>query len=117
VASELETSLLNRNKVVCTTDDPTDSLEYHMRMKEIKDFQTAVLPSFRPDKGLEINRSTYVPWVRKLSQVTGEPVGSYEELLAALEKRAQFFHSAGGECPNMLWILSLMHKQQRKKWR
>jgi glucuronate isomerase len=83
-------------KVVCTTDDPTDSLEYHLQIKEIKDFETAVLPSFRPDKGLEINRSTFVPWVHKLSQVSGRQVGNYDEFLEAIEKRAQFFHSVGG---------------------
>ncbi|MCS7458625.1 glucuronate isomerase [Paenibacillus doosanensis] len=83
-------------KVVCTTDDPTDSLEYHIKIKEIKDFDVLVLPSFRPDKGLEINRATFLPWVAKLGEVAGQAIGSYDQLLAALESRVRFFHSVGG---------------------
>ncbi len=43
-------------EVVCTTDDPIDSLEYHKKIKADSDFNVKVLPSYRPDKGLEINR-------------------------------------------------------------
>ncbi|MFE5320046.1 glucuronate isomerase [Paenibacillus sp. NPDC056579] len=83
-------------KVVCTTDDPTDSLEYHIKIKEIKDFDVLVLPSFRPDKGLEINRATFVPWVKKLAEVSGSAIDTYDQLLAALDARIRFFHSVGG---------------------
>ncbi|ULL17756.1 glucuronate isomerase [Paenibacillus sp. H1-7] len=83
-------------KVVCTTDDPTDSLEYHIKIKEIKDFDVLVLPSFRPDKGLEINRATFVPWVNKLAEVSGSAIETYDQLLAALDARIRFFHSVGG---------------------
>jgi glucuronate isomerase len=83
-------------KVVCTTDDPTDSLEYHIKLQSVQDFQVAVLPSFRPDKGLEINKNGFLQWVEKLSQVSGKAIGSYEQFLAALESRVRFFHSAGG---------------------
>ncbi|WP_028547764.1 glucuronate isomerase [Paenibacillus sp. UNC451MF] len=83
-------------KVVCTTDDPTDSLEYHIKIKDIKDFDVLVLPSFRPDKGLEINRATFLPWVEKLGQVSGQAIDNYDQLLTALEARIRFFHSVGG---------------------
>ncbi|WP_218033905.1 glucuronate isomerase [Paenibacillus koleovorans] len=83
-------------KVVCTTDDPTDSLEYHIQIKDIPDFDCKVLPSFRPDKGLEINRNGFVQWVQKLAQVSGQSIGNYDDLLAALESRIHFFHSVGG---------------------
>ncbi|CAG7642848.1 glucuronate isomerase [Paenibacillus allorhizosphaerae] len=83
-------------KVVCTTDDPTDSLEYHIKIKDIVGFDCKVLPSFRPDKGLEINRSTFLPWVEKLGEVAGGKISSYDELLTALESRVRFFHSVGG---------------------
>ncbi|WP_315372450.1 glucuronate isomerase, partial [Paenibacillus xylanexedens] len=82
--------------VVCTTDDPTDSLEYHLKIQEIEGFDTAVLPSFRPDKGLELNRDTFVEWVGKLSQASGTAISDYESFLAALESRVEFFHSDGG---------------------
>jgi len=83
-------------KVIGTTDDPTDSLEYHIKIKELPDFDVRVLPSFRPDKGLEINRATFLPWIAKLGEVVGKPIANYDDLLAALESRVRFFHSVGG---------------------
>ncbi|RAV06504.1 glucuronate isomerase [Paenibacillus sp. YN15] len=88
--------IVNSNvKVVCTTDDPVDSLEYHLKLKEDTSFPVAVLPSFRPDKALEINRATFLPWLAKLAEVAGAPINTYEDLLNALEARVQFFHDAG----------------------
>ncbi len=43
-------------KALCTTDDPVDSLEYHIKLKEDKDFDVKVLPTFRPDKAIRINK-------------------------------------------------------------
>lgn len=83
-------------KVVCTTDDPVDSLEYHLRLKEDADFNVSVLPSFRPDKGLEINRDGFVQWVEKLQAVSAIQIESYEDFLKAFESRVRFFHSVGG---------------------
>jgi glucuronate isomerase len=82
-------------KVVCTTDDPIDSLEYHIKIKEDASFECKILPSFRPDKALEINRATFLPWIAKLAEVSGQEVGSYDQLLAALESRVNFFDSVG----------------------
>ncbi|MEK3786753.1 glucuronate isomerase [Paenibacillus sp. FSL K6-1230] len=81
--------------VVCTTDDPTDLLEEHKQIAKLKDFDTAVLPSFRPDKGLELNRSTFRPWIDKLGEVSGIDVTEYSGLLRALESRVEYFHSVG----------------------
>lgn len=83
-------------KVICTTDDPTDSLEYHIKIKEDNDFHVSVLPSFRPDKGLEINRDGFQAWVSKLEQVSGQTISNYDQFLSALASRIQFFHSIGG---------------------
>ncbi|WP_199621224.1 glucuronate isomerase [Paenibacillus alkalitolerans] len=83
-------------KVVCTTDDPADSLEYHVKLKGEGDFPVAVLPSFRPDKGLEINRKGFQDWLRKLEEVSALSIGGYDDFLAALESRVEFFHSVGG---------------------
>lgn len=82
-------------KVVCTTDDPVDTLEYHLKLKEEADFDVKVLPSFRPDKGLEINRETFLPWLEKLQTVSGISINSYEEFLQALKTRIEFFQSVG----------------------
>ncbi|MGM0904111.1 MAG: glucuronate isomerase [Bacillota bacterium] len=83
-------------QVVCTTDDPVDSLEYHIKLKAEGDFDVQVLPSFRPDKGLEINRDGYQEWVQKLQEVSGTEIAAYDHFLTALEARVRFFHSVGG---------------------
>ncbi|MCM3258822.1 glucuronate isomerase [Paenibacillus lautus] len=83
-------------KVVCTTDDPADSLEYHIKLAEEGDAGFQMLPSFRPDKGLEINRETFVPWVKLLAERSRIEIADYPAFLAALEQRAEFFHSVGG---------------------
>jgi glucuronate isomerase len=84
-----------RVQVICTTDDPVDSLEYHLGIQGVEDFDCAVLPSFRPDRGLEIRRDTFLPWVKKLEQAAGYPVTSYERFLSALDDRIDYFAKAG----------------------
>ncbi|MCU6710363.1 glucuronate isomerase [Paenibacillus sp. J5C_2022] len=86
---------MSRVEVICTTDDPIDSLEYHTAIKELKDFDVQVLPSFRPDKALEINRPAFRDWVAKLGEVSGSSIESYDGLLAALEARIRFFDEVG----------------------
>ena len=83
-------------KVVCTTDDPVDSLEYHKAMQEEAGAQFQMLPSFRPDKALEINRPTFRPWLGKLQEAANLTIDSYDDLLKALEQRVAYFHEAGG---------------------
>lgn len=82
-------------EVICTTDDPVDSLEYHKLIKELDGFDTLVLPSFRPDKALEINRPTFLGWIGQLGEAAGVTIKDYSELLAALESRIRFFHEVG----------------------
>ncbi|MCM3772545.1 glucuronate isomerase [Priestia aryabhattai] len=83
-------------KVICTTDDPTDSLDYHMKLRDVQDFETQVLPSFRPDKGLEINQEGFKSWIAKLQDCSHHSIHTYDDLLKALKSRARFFHSMGG---------------------
>jgi glucuronate isomerase len=82
-------------KTICTTDDPVDTLEYHIKLKEDKDFDVSVLPTFRPDKFLEINRETFLPWVEKLEKTADREIKAYDELLEVLKARVEFFHSVG----------------------
>lgn len=81
-------------KVICTTDDPTDDLFYHEEISK-QDFPVKVLPTFRPDKGLEINKETFHPFVAKLEEVTNKQLSSYEEYIQALEERVAYFHEKG----------------------
>ena len=82
-------------RVICTTDDPADTLEYHIGIRELDDFDCAVLPSFRPDKSLEIRRNTFLPWIQRMETATGSAITDYGRLLAALEERARFFDEVG----------------------
>lgn len=82
-------------EVICTTDDPVDSLEYHIAIKDLEDFNVQVLPSFRPDKALEINRATFVEWIGKLGAAAGGTIDSYDALLDVLAARVKFFDEVG----------------------
>jgi glucuronate isomerase len=82
-------------KALCTTDDPIDSLEYHIKLKKDTGFGVKVLPAFRPDKGLQINKDSFIPWVKKLEEVSKINVKSYDEFLKALESRVRFFNEVG----------------------
>ena len=82
-------------KVIGTTDDPTDTLSYHDQIAHLKEFNVKVLPSFRPDKALEINKDTFVPFVEKLENVTNKSLTSYEAYTQALLDRVQYFHEKG----------------------
>lgn len=85
----------SRGEVICTTDDPVDSLEYHIKLKQDADFDVKVLPSFRPDKALEISADAFLPWVEKLQETSGIPVSNYGDFLNALAQRITFFHENG----------------------
>ena len=91
--------LLKRSNVavVCTTDDPTDSLEHHRRIREDGTLDTKVYPTFRPDKALAVNQSeVFGPWLEKLCMVTGSSCATFGDFLDALDSRHEFFHENGG---------------------
>ena len=82
-------------KVVCTTDDPVDSLEWHKKMAADKTLKVKVHPAFRPDKVLNPELPAFAPWVKQLEKVVAKPVTSLEELCAALGERLAFFDEMG----------------------
>ena len=82
-------------QVVCTTDDPTDTLEYHQKIKD-DGFEIKVLPAFRPDKAMNVdNADDFNSYVKKLEVVSGMPVTSFQSYLDALKQRHDFFASMG----------------------
>ena len=82
-------------KVVCTTDDPADSLEYHQYINE-HPFGVKVLPAWRPDKAMAIEKpQQYIEYIQKLASVAGVEIRNYQDLLDALAKRQEFFHQMG----------------------
>lgn len=82
-------------KVVCTTDDPSDDLSYHKLLAQ-EETRFKVLPSFRPDKALNINQAGFSTWIARLAEASEQPVTTYEELIAALGSRVDYFHELGG---------------------
>jgi glucuronate isomerase len=82
-------------KVVCTTDDPVDSLEYHLEIAKDKNFGVKVLPAMRPDKGINIDKEGFAGWVGKLGEAAGMKIESFADFKKALIKRLEFFHQAG----------------------
>ena len=75
-------------EVICTTDDPIDDLRYHKQLKE-EGFPVKVLPTFRPDKAVNIDKETFLPYLKALG------VDSYEALIQKLEERIDYFHENG----------------------
>lgn len=82
-------------EAVCTTDDPVDDLRFHKQiMKE--PFGTKVLPAWRPDKAAEIgNPAAFCDYVQKLAEAADMDILCYDDLLAALRKRHDYFEKAG----------------------
>ena len=80
---------------ICTTDDPVDSLEWHRKMREDSSWEVKVLPAFRPDKAVNIDRPDFSEYVAALSQASGIKIASIDELHAALVNRMDFFASNG----------------------
>jgi len=82
-------------QVVCTTDDPIDSLEYHIALKK-EGFAVKVLPTWRPDKAMAVeNPAAFHAYVDKLSEVSKVSIANFDDLLQALKIRHDFFASAG----------------------
>lgn len=82
-------------KVICTTDDPADSLEHHIALAKDNTFSAKVLPTFRPDKSFNIEKPGFAEWLVKLGQVTGTELTTIAAIKTALAQRVEFFHQAG----------------------
>lgn len=90
-------SLLRKMKVemVCTTDDPCDSLEYHQRLK-LEGSDIKVLPAFRPDNAIAVeNVNRWLQYITRLSSITGHSIRNYQHFLDALKSRHDHFAEAG----------------------
>ncbi len=80
---------------ICTTDDPVDTLEYHKQIKE-SGFEVAVLPTWRPDKAMMVaDPAFFNDYMTQLMKAAGTEIKMFGELIAALDKRHEFFHKNG----------------------
>ena len=81
--------------LICTTDDPIDTLEWHDKIKEDSSFDVKVLPAWRPDKAKNITKPEFTDYIAKLSEVSGVKVDSFKSLKEALRVRLDYFASKG----------------------
>lgn len=82
-------------EVVCTTDDPVDSLEYHQKVRE-DGSEIKMFPAWRPDKAMAVeNSDQFNSYIDKLGEVSGMEIATFNDLVEALAKRHDFFHDNG----------------------
>jgi glucuronate isomerase len=81
-------------EVICTTDDPSDSLEHHLKLKD--SFEVSVLPTFRPDNVVKSeDPEKFKAYILKLEKSSGTEIKNFETLIEAVESRHKFFHETG----------------------
>ncbi len=85
---------MQKVSVLCTTDDPIDTLEWHQKIRE-DGFEIKVLPSFRPEKAIGIDKIGFVDYINDLSLVVEFRIDDTESLLKALELRLEYFMEQG----------------------
>jgi glucuronate isomerase len=82
-------------KLVCTTDDPIDSLEYHIAIKNDPTCKVKVLPAWRPDKCVNVEKEGFKEYIQTLASVSGQVISSVSDLYKALTLRLDHFDSLG----------------------
>lgn len=82
-------------KALCTTDDPADSLEYHLALAKDTTFPVKVLPAMRPDKSFNIEKDGFTDYIGKLGKAAGVKIVNLADLHMALKQRIEFFHEVG----------------------
>lgn len=81
-------------ELICTTDDPCDSLIYHEQIKD-SGFECKVLPAFRPDNIVDIEKASFNSYLERLEKVSGKKISNMADLKAALTSRLDHFESHG----------------------
>lgn len=83
-------------KVVCTTDDPTHDLGHHRKAAADSSFKAKMLPTWRPDKAMAADDAkNYNSYLDRLAEISDTQISSFDDLIAALQKRHDFFHEQG----------------------
>lgn len=81
--------------LICTTDDPVDTLEWHEKIAEDDSFEVQVLPAWRPDKAMNAEKSDYADYIGKLSEASGVQIRTFADLIQALQARMEYFAARG----------------------
>lgn len=85
---------MQRVEALCTTDDPIDNLEYHKMLKH-DDFEVQVLPTFRPDKAIAIEKPDFSKYIMTLGDVVGKKLENVSDILDSLKERLEYFIEVG----------------------
>lgn len=90
-------NLIRRSGVtlICTTDDPADDLRWHRLLKEDKSFEIQVLPAWRPDRVMNLEKPDYLSYLEQLSDAAGQNIKTVADLQEVLAKRMDFFDGMG----------------------
>lgn len=81
--------------LVCTTDDPVDTLEWHQKIKADESFDVQVLPAWRPERAMNVDKADYLEYLQKLGEVSGIEVKDFASLIQALQIRLDYFAENG----------------------
>jgi glucuronate isomerase len=81
-------------EIACTTDDPADDLRQHDEIAK-SELKTRVLPAYRPDKAMRINKPDFAEYLKSLGTACGFEVNSFASLVKALADRVDYFHARG----------------------
>lgn len=81
--------------LICTTDDPIDTLEWHQKIAADETFDVQVLPAWRPDKAMGIEKVDYVDYIIKLAEISGIKISTFATLKEALQNRLAYFAANG----------------------
>lgn len=88
--------LLQSNvRCLCTTDDPADTLQWHDRISEEEDFPVQVLPAWRPDRAMNIEKQEYPEYLEKLEDISRRDIHSFGDLTEMLQSRMDYFAQRG----------------------
>lgn len=97
-----EDSMSTRNLIrqsgvtlICTTDDPADDLRWHKVLRDDPSFEVQVLPAWRPDKAMNIEKPDYAAYIKKLEEAAGRTIRTFGDLQEALKSRMAFFAQMG----------------------
>ncbi len=82
-------------KALCTTDDPVDDLKAHIEISKDESIDVKVLPTFRPERAFSLDAPGFVEYMKLLSSVAGLDIKTFDDVVKALNKRAEFFKSVG----------------------
>jgi len=87
--------MMSNVDTICTTDDPADTLEWHEKLAGDKSFPVTVLPAWRPDKAMNLEKATWLEYIAQLEKAAGVKIASFADLKKALHVRLDFFAAHG----------------------